>query len=206
MASQSQPLRVSELRAAERVTMITTPEHVLMDRAALAVAGEATGAHRVAVLAGRGNNGGDALLAGSLLAGRGCSVTAVLLAPDAHARGLSELTKAGGQALEWVTDPEEAAFAIASADVVIDGIVGLGGAEGLREDAQAAVSAIKPGTTVISVDLPSGLNPDSGSADHPHVTADITVTFTAPKLCLMLEPAKASAGRVVIADVGVDLP
>ena len=65
--------------------------------------------------------------------------------------------------------------------------------------------AIIPGTQVISVDLPSGLDPDSGDASEPHVTADTTVTFTAPKFCLTLNPAAASAGRVVIVDVGVDL-
>ena len=63
MASQSQPMSVSELRAAERITMLHTPETVLMDRAAAAVAGEATGAETVVALVGRGNNGGDALLA-----------------------------------------------------------------------------------------------------------------------------------------------
>lgn len=205
MASQSEPMTASALRAAERVTMLHTPEPVLMDRAAAAVAGEATGASSVALLIGRGNNGGDALLAGALLAGRGVPVTAVLLSPDAHKRGLLALAEAGGQVLEWAVNPEGSANAIAAADLVIDGIVGIGGTGGLREDAQAGVGAITPGTRVISVDLPSGLDPDSGDAGAPHVTADITVTFTAPKLCLTLDPAKASAGRVVIVDVGVTL-
>jgi len=89
--------------------------------------------------------------------------------------------------------------------VVIDGIVGLGGHGGLRDAAQAAVQAILPGTPVIAVDLPSGLSPDSGDASAPHVKAETTVTFTAPKLCLTLQPAAASAGRVVVADVGVSL-
>ena len=89
--------------------------------------------------------------------------------------------------------------------MVIDGIVGLGGQGGLRATAQSALKAILPGTRVISVDLPSGLDPDSGSATAAHVTADTTVTFTAPKLCLTLKPAAASAGRVVIVDVGVEL-
>ena len=67
--------------------MLHTPESVLMDRAAAAVAREAMGASRVALLVGRGNNGGDALLAGALLAEGGAAVTAILLAPDAHERG-----------------------------------------------------------------------------------------------------------------------
>jgi hydroxyethylthiazole kinase-like uncharacterized protein yjeF len=205
MASQSQPLSVSALRAAERITMLHTPESALMDRAAAAVAGEAVGAQRVALLVGRGNNGGDALLAGALLAGRGAEVTAVLLAPDAHERGLATLAEAGGRVIEWDVDMESAIAGIVDADIVMDGIIGLGAQGGLRAVAQAAVRAILPGTPVIAVDLPSGLSPDSGDASAPHVTAHTTVTFTAPKLCLTLQPAAASAGRVVVADVGVNL-
>ncbi|MGC4174914.1 NAD(P)H-hydrate epimerase [Demequina sp.] len=205
MASQAQPLTAAELRQAERITMLSTPESVLMDRAAAAVAGEAHGTESVAVLVGAGNNGGDALLAGALLAGRGVPVSAVQLTPHVHPRGLERFTAEGGQLIEWVIDPIGAAAAIEAADTVIDGIVGLGGQGGLRPDAVAAVASIAPGTRVISVDLPSGLDPDSGDASAPHVTAETTVTFTAPKACLMLEPAKASAGRVVIADVGVTL-
>ena len=205
MASQAQPVTATALRAAERITMLRTPESVLMDRASAAVAGEAAGASRVVLLVGRGNNGGDALLAGALLAARGVGVTAVLLASDAHERGLAALVESGGRVIEWDIDPASAIAGIVEADVVIDGIVGLGGQGGLRASAQAAVRAIPPGTPVISVDIPSGLDADSGVATAPHVTADITVTFTAPKLCLTLLPAAASAGRVIIVDVGVIL-
>jgi hydroxyethylthiazole kinase-like uncharacterized protein yjeF len=205
MASQAEPISASALRAAERITMLHTPESVLMDRAAAAVAGEAAGAQRVVLLVGRGNNGGDALLAGALLAGRGAAVSAILLAPEAHERGLAALQSAGGRVVEWDIDPEGATADIVVADVVIDGILGLGAQGGLRAVAQAAVRAILPGTPVISVDIPSGLDPDSGDANAPHATADVTVTFTAPKLCLTLQPAAASAGRVVIVDVGVDV-
>ena len=75
MASQSEPLSASAVRAAERITMRHTPESVLMDRAAAAVAHEAIDASHVALLVGRGNNGGDALLAGAQLAAGGAAVT-----------------------------------------------------------------------------------------------------------------------------------
>ncbi len=186
--------------------MLHTPESVLMDRAAAAVAGEASGAERVVALVGRGNNGGDALLACALLAGRGAAVTAVLLAPDAHPRGLASLTEAGGRVIEWDIDAERCArptsrMQISLLTEFLD-LVDRAGCVPLRK---SAVAAITPGTTVIAVDLPSGLNPDSGDASAPHITADTTVTFTAPKLCLTLKPAAASAGRVVIVDVGVDV-
>lgn len=205
MASQSEPMTASALRAAERITLLHTPESVLMDRAAAAIAEHAGGAPRVALLVGRGNNGGDALLAGAILAGRGAAVTGILLAPDAHERGLAALASAGGEVIEWDIDSASATAAIVHADLVIDGIIGLGGQGGLRAVAQAAVRAILPGTTILSVDIPSGLDPDSRAATASHVTADITVTFTAPKVCLTLEPASASAGRVLVVDVGVDL-
>ena len=185
--------------------MLSVPESALMDRAAAAIVAECPVAYRVAVLVGRGNNGGDALLAGALLVRSGAEVTAVLLAPDVHDRGLATFAGAGGRVLEWAVDAATGATAIADARLVIDGIVGLGGKGGLRADAQSAIASITPGTPVVSVDLPSGLDPDSGDASHPHVRADVTVTFTAPKLCLVLEPASASAGMVVIADVGVNL-
>jgi NAD(P)H-hydrate repair Nnr-like enzyme with NAD(P)H-hydrate epimerase domain len=104
--------------------------------------------------------------------------------------------------MEW---GDGGAPALAAAALVIDGIVGLGGVGGLRDEAVDAVAAIPAHTKVVAVDLPSGLDPDSGAAGVPHVRADVTVTFTAPKICLVREPAAASAGRVVVADVGVSL-
>jgi hydroxyethylthiazole kinase-like uncharacterized protein yjeF len=203
-------MTAAALREAERRTMEHTPEPVLMDRAAAAIAAEAitagaSPARRVAILAGKGNNGGDALLAGALIATEGPTVTAILLSPDAHPRGLSRLAEAGGRVLSWHDGAERAAREISASDLVIDGITGLGGTPGLRPDARLAVEAISPHARVLAVDLPSGLDPDSPAASAPHVHAHVTVTFTAPKLCLVTQPAAASAGRVVIADVGVDL-
>src|SRR5690606_1051203 len=100
-------------------------------------------AHVVA-LVGPGNNGGDALLAGALLATDVASVTAVGVAPTVHARGLTALTDAGGT---WAdacdTSGLEAAHAaLASAHLVVDGIVGIGSQPGLREPAAALLAAI----------------------------------------------------------------
>mgnify|MGYP005812363123 CR=1 FL=1 len=206
MAVTNRPATAAAMREAERITMLHTPEDTLMDRAATAIAAECGGLSPVVLLVGAGNNGGDALLAGALLASQGANVTAVLLTPDAHPRGLAMLTQAGGHVLEWQLSPEGARSALRAAVAVIDGIVGLGGRPGLRPDALEAVAAIPQTARVIAVDLPSGLDPDSGEASAPHVTAHVTVTFTAPKACLVEDPAAASAGRVVLADVGVDLP
>src|SRR3954452_20666022 len=100
---------VAEVRAAEEPVLAATPEGALMQRAATGLAtvclrlfGRAYGV-RVTALVGAGNNGGDALFAGAVLAARGARVTAVLLAPDkTHPAGLAALRRAGGR----VTGPD----------------------------------------------------------------------------------------------------
>ena len=210
MAVTRDVMTAAQLYEAERATMLTAPESMLMDAAARAIARECAAlvpTGPVVLLVGTGNNGGDALLAGALLAGSGADgprpVTAVLVGPTAHARGLAALTEAGG--LVIAGDSAEAPDAVARAALVVDGIVGLGGKAGLRPEAKRLVDAISPDARVVAVDMPSGLEADSPSADPPHVRADVTVTFTAPKRCLVEEPAAARAGRVVVADVGVSL-
>lgn len=205
MATTDAVLTVAQIRAAEERTMREVPEDVLMDRAAAAVATEARALlardyARVAVLAGSGNNGGDALLAGALLASDGARVTAVALGVTLHARGRSLLEAAGGR----IVLPGDAANqAVATADVVVDGIVGIGSRPGLRDDAAALVARIV--APVVAVDLPSGLDADAKDAALPHLHADVTVTFTARKRCLTESPAREAAGRVVLADVGIVL-
>jgi len=198
-------LSAAELYEAERATMLTVPESMLMDAAARAIAKECSAlvpTGPVALLVGSGNNGGDALLAGALLAGSR-DVTAVLVGSSAHERGLAALADAGGTVVAG--DSPTAPDAVAGAALVVDGIVGLGAKAGLRPEATRLVDAISPDARVFAVDLPSGLEADSPSAELPHVRADVTVTFTALKRCLVENPAAASAGRVVLAEVGVAL-
>ncbi|MFV0285800.1 MAG: NAD(P)H-hydrate epimerase [Demequina sp.] len=206
-------MTVQQIRDAEALTMQAVPEAELMARAADAVAAECEmileqapgrllGA-RVAVLVGSGHNGGDALLAAARLRHRGADVTALLVAGGVHMASLSEARAAGVAVADAVADPGAATDMVAAAHLVIDGIVGIGSAPGLRPPADALVAAIDSETPVVSVDIPSGLDADSGAADAFHVRATATVTFTAPKACLIEEPARASAGRVIVADVGI---
>ncbi len=211
MATVDEPLTVSQIRDAEDWTMLTTPERDLMDRAAEAVARECSlllaarpegvAGAEVVVLAGPGNNGGDALLAGALLAERGATVRAIPCGSRLHERGEARLSAAAGSRVE----PSAGAVLVAGADLVVDGIVGLGAKAGLREPAASLVPLIPPTTPVVAVDLPSGLEADSGDDEAAHVRATVTVTFTAPKRCLVEQPAAQAAGRVVIADVGIEL-
>ncbi|MGW1889409.1 NAD(P)H-hydrate dehydratase [Streptomyces sp. NPDC002004] len=199
---------VERVRAAERDLMARLPEGTLMQRAAagLAVAcadllGRVYGA-RIVVLAGSGDNGGDALHAGARLAARGAGVTAVLLAPDrAHRGGLEALRRAGGRVS---TAPETD---IAAADLVLDGIVGIGGKGGLRPDAaRLAALAHASRAAVVAVDLPSGVNADTGEVGGDAVRADVTVTFGTYKPGLLIDPAREHAGAVRLVGIGLDLP
>jgi hydroxyethylthiazole kinase-like uncharacterized protein yjeF len=196
---------VEQVRAAEADLMARLPEGTLMQRAAtgLAVAisnflGHTYGA-RVVLLIGSGDNGGDALYAGVRLARRGALVTAVLLSDKAHAAGLKALRAVGGRV--------GSADDIAGADVVVDGIVGIGGRPGLRPDALAVVElADKHGVPIVAVDTPSGIDVDTGETPEPHVHAALTVTFGTHKICHLVDPAAAACGPVHLVDIGLELP
>jgi len=215
MATSSTVMTTQQLLEAERRTKLSTPESVLMDRAAEAVAAEGRRASeartrsleraKIVLLVGTGNNGGDALLAGAQLSRDGAQVTAVLVGSSAHERGLAAFTGAGGLVVSAAEALTDAVGHVQDAHCVIDGIVGLGGRPGLRPPALELVAAIGKDSAVIAIDLPSGLEADSDLADSPRVRADVTVTFTALKRCLATSPAKAWAGLVVLADVGVEI-
>jgi ADP-dependent NAD(P)H-hydrate dehydratase / NAD(P)H-hydrate epimerase len=194
---------VEQVRAAEAALMARLPEGTLMQRAAAGLAtvcadllGSVYGA-RVVVLAGAGDNGGDALYAGARLARRGARVDALLTAPDkAHAAGLATLRAAGGQVCRG---------RVSGADLVLDGIVGIGGRPGLREPAEEMLESAGAELTV-AVDAPSGIDVDTGETPASHVHADVTVTFGTHKVGLLVDPAAHAAGTVSLVDIGLDLP
>ncbi|GAA0950998.1 MULTISPECIES: NAD(P)H-hydrate dehydratase [Streptomyces violaceusniger group] len=204
---------VETVRAAERELMARLPEGALMQRAAAGLAaacadllGRVYGS-RVALLVGSGDNGGDALYAGARLARRGAGVTAVLLNPDrAHEGGLAALRAAGGRVVTAVGGGSEAngaaEAAVARADLVVDGIVGIGGKGGLRPDAERLVRAVRG--IVVAVDLPSGVDADTGEVRGSAVRADATITFGAYKPGLLIDPARTHAGALRLVDIGLD--
>lgn len=198
---------VETVRAAEAALMRRLPEGALMRRAAagLAVAcgdllrrnGRVYGS-RVLLLVGSGDNGGDALYAGARLARRGAGVRALLLAPDrAHPGGLAALLAAGGQ----IADGPDGHGVL---DLVVDGITGIGGRGGLREDAADVLHAVtRDRTPVLSVDLPSGVEADTGEVHGDAVRADATVTFGTYKPGLLIDPAAEHAGALRLVDIGL---
>ncbi len=198
---------VETVRTAERQLMAHVPEGTLMRRAAgglaVACAGLLGGAYgrRIVALVGGGNNGGDALYAIALLAGRGAGVAAVLLSPErAHPGGLAAVRRAGGLTLT----PEDAEAAIRRADLVLDGITGIGGKGGLRPDAaRLARAAHEARAAVVAVDLPSGVEADTGEVLGDAVRADATVTFGTYKPGLLIDPAAGYAGAPRLIDIGL---
>ena len=204
---------VRRIRSAESELMARLPEGALMQRASAGLAaacarilGGPYGA-RVVLLVGAGNNGGDALWAGARLAGRGARVDAVLLRHDrVHAEGLAAFRAAGGHVIPDGSGPVSASAvaAIARADLVLDGLLGIGGRGGLDADSAAlAELAAADAGLVVAVDLPSGIDPDTGAAPGPHVRADVTVTFGTYKTGLLVDPGAGAAGVVELVDIGL---
>ncbi len=197
---------VGEIRQAEKQALDRTAEHELMRTAAAEVAlsvadhfdGAVTGRSAV-LLVGAGNNGGDALFAGALLRRRGVAVTAVLAAPErAHRAGLAALRRMRGR----VVDIAAAAPVLARADVVVDGLVGIGARLPLDGSLAALVALANSATALrVAVDVPSGLDPDTGRRAGEVFHADLTVTFGGMKIGLLL--ADDVAGRVIVADLGM---
>ncbi|MFD4181051.1 NAD(P)H-hydrate epimerase, partial [Rhodococcus sp. NPDC058514] len=198
---------VDQVRAAEGQLLAALPEGALMRRAAYGlscvVASElrsrtgGVAGRRVTLLVGSGDNGGDALWAGAMLRRRGAAVRAILLDPArVHAAGLAALRVAGGR----IDSGAEAD--LGEPDLVLDGIVGISGRGPLRPPAAALVARIS--APIIAVDLPSGVDPDTGATAGPAVTASVTVAFGALKPVHAL--AAAHCGRVDLVDIGLDLP
>jgi hydroxyethylthiazole kinase-like uncharacterized protein yjeF len=203
--------RAEDIRAGERGLAATVSEPELMRRAAAGLARRCASllsdrggiyGRTVLVLAGAGNNGGDALLAGARLARRGAAVRALLTAPDrAHPGGLAELRAAGGRVVSALPT---------TVDLVVDGIVGIGGRGGLRGAAADVVERLSVVRTpagdppvVVSVDVPSGVAVDSGAVTGPAVRADVTVTFGCLKPALVVGPAAQLAGQIDVVDIGL---
>jgi hydroxyethylthiazole kinase-like uncharacterized protein yjeF len=197
---------VEQVRAAEDAAMARLPAGALMQRAAHALSVHCAGlldrvyGARVALLVGSGNNGGDTLFAGARLAARGARVTALLLDPErVHGDGLLAFDRAGGHAVG--ADPS----ALRGADLVVDGMLGIGGRGGLRAPAIELAEAAADLFTV-AVDVPSGVDSGTGAADDTAVRADVTVTFGALKIGTVVGTGAQLCGELRLVDIGLVLP
>jgi ADP-dependent NAD(P)H-hydrate dehydratase / NAD(P)H-hydrate epimerase len=211
-----------QVRHAEEPLLAAGLGDVLMQRAAhgLAVAvirelkarGLRIYGSSLAVLTGKGNNGGDGLYAAAFLAARGMRTTAILTTDSAHPQALAAFERAGGR-VRHLTEvaPGELAADAARADVVIDAVLGTGAKGGLRGSAAALIAAIAdaraegaaPGF-VVACDLPSGVDADTGEVAQPVLPADLTVTFGAAKAGLLADPGADFSGRVEVVPIGIE--
>ena len=246
-------LNTAQMREADRRTIadLGVPSLVLMEHAGRQVVSALESRwpprpdRRIAVVCGKGNNGGDGFVAARILAARGAAVRVYLAAPEAEVGGdakvcLSALREAGVPVAD-VSDPTSWAAArtdLGACDLVVDALFGTGltrpvagrwrsivadlaapapppraatstgrcaTANGkppaVSIDLPSGLSA--PAPSVVSIDLPSGLSADTLQPIGEAARADLTVALGAPKVSLLLDPAAARAGDVVVADIGI---
>lgn len=161
---------------------------------------------RIAVICGKGNNGGDGLVVARQLHTRirPRSLHVVLAAEPSEMQGDAA---ANYRMLQAVGCPvsREITAEIECATLIVDALLGTGihgAAEGRSLELIRAINQGFPAADVVSVDIPSGLDSDSGSLAGDAVQAGHTVTFTAPKPCLVLSPACEFAGKLHVAPIG----
>jgi len=215
-------LNTEQMREADRRTIedIGIPSIVLMENAgrqsvaAMEAAFEDLAMSHVAVVCGRGSNGGDGFVVARTLVQRGVDATVFLLASVSEVRGdaranLEVLGRIGVSVVEITNAQEwELNFTqVSESDLVVDAILGTGfrgRLTGLLETVVADLNAL--GVPIVSIDLPTGLSADTQVIDGPAIEASMTVTLGAPKIPLVLPPADTHAGDLVIADIGIPLP
>lgn len=154
---------------------------------------------RVMVLAGPGNNGGDAYVAARRLRDLGRNVWVFDLAPKI------ERSDEGMKALAELSGPRQPLedLRLQAGDIVLDGLFGPGLSRPLEGEAAWAVEQVNAaGVKVVAIDVPSGVNGDVGSVAGPVMRADVTVTFCCKKPAHVLHPAAALCGEVVPAEIG----
>ena len=214
-------LNAAQMREADRRTIedIGIPSLVLMENAGRQVVAAIEAVHadlldgQVAVLCGRGNNGGDGFVVARTMLQRGVDVSVFLIGSVSDVRGdarvnLDVLGRLGVTVVEiadgqaWELHLSE----VRDCGLIVDAIFGTGlnaPVRGLIGSVIADVNA--SGIPVVSIDLPSGLSADTPDPIGDSIEAGTTVTLAAPKLPLVLPPAEDRAGDIVIADIGIPM-
>ncbi|MCW2956721.1 MAG: Bifunctional NAD(P)H-hydrate repair enzyme [Thermoleophilia bacterium] len=202
-----------EMRTVDRVTVdeIGVPSAVLMERAGMGAAAEVLqwfpDARRIAVVCGPGNNGGDGFVAARHLAAAGRSVEVLLVEAESKVRRdaqvfLDILGKLDVPVRRVNVTAWRSAFD--GIDLVVDAMLGTGVSGEPKPPFEAAIRAITDTRLpVVSLDVPSGVDASTGTIAGAAVSADLTVTFHAPKTGLAIAPGRFHAGRVKAIDIGI---
>ncbi|MEK6301607.1 MAG: NAD(P)H-hydrate dehydratase [Acidobacteriota bacterium] len=218
-------LSAAQMREVDRLTskLHGVPSLQLMENAATRTVeaiekkfGDVSG-KRVLAVCGRGNNGGDGAAIARLLHEKGASVDVCLLGGINETQGdartnfesAKAIADAAGSTLRFAEIETASALRETATrskyDLIIDAIFGTGltrAAAGLFEEATALINELGDKSRVVSVDVPSGLASDSGELIGPTVRADLTVTFTAPKVAAVLPPACEQCGELIVGQIG----
>ena len=197
------------MRAAD--TWAIDEQHVpsleLMETAGTAVAeaaAEISTAKRAVVVCGKGNNGGDGLVAARLLADTGYEVEALLLWPadQLSADATVNLKRFEGTAIP--VGPGEIAAALEGAGVIVDAVFGTGFSGAPRAPADAAIESINDcEAPIVAADIASGVDASTGEVEGAAVAADVTVSFHRAKLGHWIAPGKAHTGELRVAEIGI---
>ena len=163
---------------------------------------------RVTVIAGYGNNGGDGLVAARYLATWGCAVRVLVLGDDSRVTGIIRDHVASARACDVdvvvSADPSAAHAILESATLALDALLGTGLRNAPRDPQASAIRALNDSRrSILSVDVPSGLDATTGEPFDPTVRATLTCTLTAMKRGLRRERAAPYAGTVWVADIGM---
>jgi NAD(P)H-hydrate epimerase len=176
---------------------------------------EGRSAERVLVACGPGNNGGDGCVAARHLANAGATVDLCATHPTAALRGDALVARRVVDrmrlAVHDVSDAaalERAEAAFERADVLVDALLGTGFEGQVRPVVARVIDRLnahreRRGATLVALDLPSGLDCDTGEPSQPTIRADLTVSFAAPKIGFAAPRAAAYVGRVAVASIGV---
>jgi ADP-dependent NAD(P)H-hydrate dehydratase / NAD(P)H-hydrate epimerase len=212
-------LNTAQMREADRRTIedIGIPSLVLMENAGRQTVAAMEAMYgdlqerQVAVLCGRGNNGGDGFVVARTLMQRGVDVAVFLIGRVQDVRGdarinLEILGRLGLTVVE-IADSQawELHFSeVGDCTLIVDAIFGTGLNAPISGFIESVVTDVNAsGIPVVAIDLPSGLSADSADPIGPSIEAGLTVTLAAPKLPLVLPPAETHAGDIVIADIGI---
>lgn len=212
-------LNAHQMREADRraIEEIGIPSLVLMENAGRQVVAAMEGsfeelrASRVAILCGRGSNGGDGFVVARTLYLRGVEAIVFLLGSVAEVRGdaRTNLEILGRLGITVVEIPDAQSWElhfteISACDLIVDAMFGTGfrpPLSGLLETVVADVNGTA--VPVVAIDLPTGMSADSADLEGEVIQASMTVTLAAPKIPLVLPPAESHAGDLVIADIGI---
>ncbi|MCC7126009.1 MAG: NAD(P)H-hydrate dehydratase [Acidobacteria bacterium] len=214
-------LNARQMREADRATIhdVGVPSIVLMENAgrqvvaALEALQEDLAERSVAIVAGKGNNGGDGFVVARTLHQRAVDATVFLVGRVAEVKGdarinLDILGRLGVTVIEVADEGTwELHFSeVSQHDLIVDALFGTGLSAPLTGLYETVVADINgSGLPVVSIDMPSGLSADTSDVIGPCVEATVTVTVGAPKIPLILPPAERKSGEVVIADIGIPL-